>query len=63
MILVRIDFIGLVKVEATLQGAEEWVQGMEIDIACVGSLFKNLSCEREYGDRMIGKVEQRFVCL
>ena len=57
-ILVRIDFIGLMKVEATSQGAEEWVQGVETDIACVGNLFKNLSCEREDEE-----VVQRFVYL
>lgn len=39
MTLMRIAFIGLVKVEAILQVADEWVRDMEM-IACVGSLFK-----------------------
>lgn len=29
----------------------------------MGSLFQEFSCEREDGDRIVDKVEQRFVCL
>lgn len=63
MMTLRIDFIGLVKVEAILQGTEEWMEDVEMDTACVGSLFKKFSCKEEDGDRTIDEGKQRFVCL
>lgn len=44
-------------------GAEEWVEDVETDTACVGSLFKKFSCKREDGDRTTDHMGQRFLCL
>lgn len=41
------------EVGSYIGGVEEWVEDVEIDIVCVGSLFTKFSCKREDGDRII----------